>query len=58
MVQRGEDLRLTLKPRQPLRVSRERFGEDLERDLTLTLELRIGGPIDLSHAALRTAEQK
>ncbi len=50
MVQRGQDFGLTLKPCQPLRVSRESFGEDLERHLTL--ELGIGGLVDLSHAAL------
>ena len=41
---------LTLKPCQPLRVGRERFGENLERHLTL--ELRVGGLIDLAHPAL------
>ena len=39
-----------LKPCQPLRVRRERFGEDLERHLPL--ELRISRLIDLAHAAL------
>ena len=50
MVQRSQNLGFTLKPRQPLRVGRECFGEDLERHLTL--ELRFGGPIDLAHPAL------
>ena len=34
----------------PYGVSRKRFGEDLERDLTL--ELGVGGLIDLTHPAL------
>ena len=35
---------------QPLRIGRERFGKDLERNLAL--ELCIGGLIHLAHAAL------
>ena len=31
VVEAGEDLGLPLEPRQPFRVSRECFGEDLER---------------------------
>ena len=50
MVQRGQNFGLTLKPRQPLWVRRERFGEDLQRDLAI--ELGIGGLIDLAHPAL------
>ncbi len=50
MVQACQDFGFTLKPCQSLRVSRERFGEDLQRDLAI--QLRIGGLIDLSHAAL------
>ena len=50
MVQRSQNLCFTLKPCQPLRVGRERFGENLERHLAL--ELGIDGLIHLSHAAL------
>ena len=53
MVEAGEDLRLPLEPGEPVRVSREGVGEDLQRDLAV--ELRVGGLPDLAHAAL--AEQ-
>ncbi len=41
---------LALAPGKPIRITRERFGENLERHLAL--ELRIGGLIDLAHAPL------
>ena len=50
MVQTGEDLRLSLKPRQPIRISGERLGQDLQRHLAV--QLGVGGLIDLPHAAL------
>ena len=50
MVQAGEDLRLTLKPCQPIRIAGKRFGQDLQRHLPV--QLGIGGLIDLSHPAL------
>ena len=45
MVETGEDLRLTLEPRQPIRISRKRLGQDLQRHLTV--QLGVGGLIDL-----------
>ena len=45
-----EDFSFSLEPRQPLRVSGERFGEDLERHLPL--ELGISRLIHLAHAPL------
>jgi len=50
VVEAGEDLRFPLEPREPIRVSREGVGQDLQRDLAV--ELRVGGLPDLSHAAL------
>ncbi len=50
MVQRCENLRFPLKPRQSIRISGKRFGQDLERHLPV--ELGVGGLIDLSHPAL------
>ena len=49
MVQRREDLRFALEPRQALGIVRERVGQDLDRDVAI--ELRVAGPIDLAHAA-------
>ena len=48
MIQRGEDFRFALKARQAVGVGGERRREDLDRDLTL--QLRVGRPIDLPHA--------
>ena len=53
MIQGREDLGFSLKTREPIRVSSEQERQDLDRDLTL--QLGIGGPIHLAHAAL--AEQ-
>ena len=50
MVEVGEDLRLTLKPRKPIGISGKRLGEDLQRHLPV--QLGIGGLIDLAHPAL------
>ena len=49
MVQGGEDFRFALKTREPVGVSRERRRQDFDRDLTL--QLRVGRPIHLPHAA-------
>ena len=46
----AKNLRLALEPRQPIRISRERLGQDLQRHLPV--QLRIGGLVDLAHAAL------
>ena len=49
VVERGEHLRLTLEPRETVRVGRERGREDLDRHLAL--QLRIRRPIHLPHSA-------
>ena len=49
MVQRGEDFRFALEPGQPLAVGRHRVGQDLDGDLSL--EVGVGGAIDLAHSA-------
>ena len=49
MVERGEDLRFTTEPRQPLGIIREGGRQDLERHFPS--ELRVLGAIDLPHAA-------
>jgi hypothetical protein len=50
MAQSGKDLRLSLEPRKPIRIGRERFRQDLERHLPV--QLAIDGLIGLAHAAL------
>ena len=50
VAQAGENLRFPLEPRQPIRISRKRLRQDLQRHLPV--QLGIGGLIDLSHAAL------
>ena len=50
MVQAGEDLRLPLEAGQAVGISREGVREDLEGDLAV--QLRVGGLVDLAHAAL------
>src|SRR5262249_22718115 len=49
MVQRGEYASLTTEPRQPIGIGRERRRQDLQRDVTI--ELQIARAIDLAHAA-------
>ena len=49
MVERGECLRLTLESRQPLRVTREDVGKDLQRDVAT--EFRITGTVHLAHSS-------
>ena len=46
----AKNLRLALEPRQPIRISRERLGQDLQRHLPV--QLRLGGLVALAHAAL------
>ena len=50
MMELGEELRFTLEPRQALPVFGERRRQDLDRHLAL--EARVGGAVDLAHAAL------
>ena len=49
MIQGGEHFRFALEARQPIGVGGERGRQDLDRDLAL--ELRVGRPIHLAHAA-------
>ena len=49
MVELGEQLRLALEPRQPLRVLCERRRQHLDRHLAL--EPGVGRPVDLPHSA-------
>ena len=46
VVQGSKDLRLSLEPREPIRIAGKRLGQDLERDLPV--QLGIGGLIDLA----------
>ena len=49
MIQRREDFGFALEAREPVVVSGDRRRQDLDGDLTL--ELRVGGAIDLPHPA-------
>ena len=49
MIQRGEHFRFALKARESIGIGRQRRGQDLDRDLAL--QLRVGRPIHLAHAA-------
>ncbi len=40
MVQAGENLGFPLEPRQAIRISRKRLGQDLQRDITVQLRIR------------------
>ena len=53
MIQRGEQARLALEPRQPFGMGRERLGQHFDRDVAS--ESRVARAIDLAHPAL--AEQ-
>ncbi len=50
MVQRGEHLGFPLEARQPVRVSRERLGQHLERHVPV--EFGVAGLPDFTHLAL------
>src|SRR5438309_5949758 len=49
MVERGQHLRLALEACAPVRIERERIGNDFERDVAT--ELRIARAIHLAHPA-------
>ncbi len=49
MVETGENLGFSLEPRQPVRISGKRLGQDLQRDITV--ELRIRGTPHFPHPA-------
>src|ERR1043165_2845796 len=50
MIERGEHFGFTLKPADPIGVTREFIRQDLDRDFTL--QLRIACAIHLAHSAL------
>ena len=54
MVEGSEDLRFAFEAREPVRIGRERVGQNLERDVAL--QLRVARAIDLAHPA--GAEQR
>src|SRR5207244_4489266 len=49
MIQRCQQPRFTLEARDPIRIARECFGQDLDR--YTSAQLRIGGLVDVTHAA-------
>ena len=49
VIQRGEESSLPLEPRDPVRIGRERLGEDL--DGNVAIEPRVPRPIHFPHAA-------
>src|SRR5687768_6917894 len=49
MIQRGQDLSLALEPGQPLRVRGHRCWQHFDGDRPL--QVRVGGLVDLAHAA-------
>ena len=49
LIERGEDFGFSTKPREAIRISRHGLRQNLDRDLTL--QLRVGRAVDLSHSA-------
>jgi hypothetical protein len=49
MIQGSQHFRFALKPREPIRVGRERGGQNLDGDLSF--ELRVRRAVDLTHSA-------
>jgi hypothetical protein len=49
MIERREDLCLTLEAREAIRIEREGLRQDLQRDVAI--QFRIARAIDLTHAA-------
>ena len=49
VIERGEELRFAMQPREPLGIGGEQLRQHLQRDVAT--ELRIAGAIHLSHAA-------
>ena len=49
MIERRQQLRLAAEPHQPIRIVRDGWQQDLDRDITI--QLRIVGPIHLAHPA-------
>jgi hypothetical protein len=49
MIQGGQRLRFTLETRESLGIVRERLRQDFDRDITI--ELRVAGSIDFTHAS-------
>jgi hypothetical protein len=55
MVECGEDLSLAREPREPIAISSDKLGQNLQRDIAI--ERHVAGAIDLAHAA-RTDERE
>ena len=55
MVQCGEHLASRVEPRETIDVVRDRFGQDLDRDVAI--QLRVARTIDLPHPALANGRQ-
>ena len=53
VVERGQRLRLAREPRQPVIVSRDGVGQDLERDVSLQPE--VAGAVHLAHSTCAEA---
>ena len=49
VIQGGEDFRLTLESGEPIGITGDRLGQHLDGDGTF--QIRVDGPIHLSHAA-------
>jgi hypothetical protein len=49
VIERGEELRFTLKPREAVRIGGEQIRQHLDRDVTT--EFGVMSEIDLTHAA-------
>ena len=49
MAQGGQNLRLPLKPRQPVRITGQELGQDFQSHIPV--QPGIGGSIDLTHSA-------
>ena len=49
VIQRREHLRFPLEAREPIRIARDRFGQDFDRDIAI--QLRVSGSIHFAHAA-------
>src|SRR5215510_14575848 len=54
MIQRGEELRLALEPRQKIRIEREGCRQDFQRDISI--ESGVTSSIHLTHAAAPMAD--
>ena len=49
MIERGEQLRFALEPRQAVGIESEQLGQDLQGDVAI--QLRVAGAVHLAHRA-------